>query len=114
MSNPTAQLVVKMIVSGVFVGLISELAKRLPKIGGLVAALPVISLLTVFWLLVDKQTNVQIAYFIHGVLYGLIPTALCLLLLALLLERNVPFAMALVISLVALAVAWIVVRAIMA
>ena len=114
MSNPTAQLVVKMIVSGVFVGLISELAKRLPRIGGLVAALPIISLLTVFWLLVDRQTNAQIAHFVHGVLFGLIPTGLGLLLLALLLERDVSFAVALVISLLALAAAWIVVRAVVA
>ncbi len=114
MSNPTVQLIAKMIVSGVFVGLISELAKRLPRIGGLVAALPVISLLTVFWLLVDKQTNVQIARFIHGVLYGLIPTTLGLLVLALLLERDVSFVLALVISLLALAAVWIVVRALVA
>ena len=112
MSNPVAQLVIKMVVSGVFVGLISELAKRLPRVGGLVAALPVISLLTIFWLLVDQQTNPQIAHFIRGILFGLIPTTLFLLLLMLLLERNAQFGVALAISAVVLVIAWIVIRAV--
>jgi hypothetical protein len=112
MSNPAVQLVIKMVVSGLFVGLISELAKRLPRVGGLLAALPVISLLTIFWLLVDQQTNTQIAHFIRGILLGLIPTSLFLLLLMVLLERNAQFGLALAISAIALIAVWLVIRAI--
>ncbi len=113
-SDPVVQLIVKMVVSGVFVGLISELAKRLPGVGGLVAALPVVSLTTIFWLLVDHQTNTQIAQFIRGILYGLIPTTLFLALLMFLLDREVKFVFALGISLIALSVTWVVVRAVVA
>lgn len=112
MSNPLVQLFIKMVVSGIFVGLISELAKRLPRVGGLLAALPVISLLTIFWLLVDQQTNTQIALFIRGILFGLIPTTLFLLLLMFLLERDAQFGVALAISAVVLIVTWLVVRAV--
>jgi uncharacterized membrane protein (GlpM family) len=111
-SNPAVQLLVKMVVSGVFVGLISEIAKRLPRVGGLVAALPVISLLTIFWLVLDNQTNNQIANFIRGVLFGLIPTGLFLFSMALLIDRDVKFPVALIVSLIVLSASWLVVHAV--
>ncbi len=64
--------------------------------------------------LVDNQTNDQIAQFIRGILYGLIPTTLLLVLLMFLLEHEVKFAVALGISLVSLSAAWVVVRAVVA
>jgi hypothetical protein len=111
MANPTVQLLVKMVVSGVFVGLISEIAKRAPNIGGLIAALPVISFLTVFWLRVDGGTNTQIANLLQGILFGIIPTSLCLFVLMLLLRRDVPLTAALAVSVVVLAVSWFITRA---
>ena len=110
MANPVVQIIIKMIVSGIFVGLLSEMAKRLPGVGGLLAALPIVSLLTIFWLRVDGQTNSQISRFIYGILFGLIPTGLFLLLLKVMLDRGMRLLPAVGLGLIALAVIWIVVR----
>lgn len=114
MSSATLQLIVKMVVSGVFVGLISEISKRLLNIGGLVAALPVISFLTVFWLRVDGGTNQQIAHLLQGILIGIIPTCACLLVLMLLLRREVPLGPAMAVAVVVLAVGWLITRSLVA
>jgi hypothetical protein len=114
LSNPALQLAIKMIVSGVFVGLITEAAKRLPSIGGLIAALPIISLTSIIWLRIDGQSNGQIAHFVDGILYGLIPTTSFLVIVKVLLEREVHVAVAVGVGLVALAVVWFVVRALVA
>jgi hypothetical protein len=112
MSNDTVQLIVKIVVSGVFVGLVSEVAKRLPTLGGLMAALPTITLLTVFWVKVDGATNQQVADLLRGVLIGLIPTSVFIFALMELLKRGVSLPAALIICFPALVVAWLVVRAI--
>lgn len=110
MTTSMVQLIVKIVVSGIFVGLITEIAKRLPTVGGLVAALPVISLLTIFWLLVDGKTSPQIVETIRGVLFGLIPTTLFLLSLGILLSRDVQFGVALLLSAIILVVVWLIVK----
>lgn len=44
------QLAVKVLVSGVLIAAASEIARRSPGWGGLIASLPLISLLTMLWL----------------------------------------------------------------
>ncbi|MNC38441.1 hypothetical protein D3C75_870450 [compost metagenome] len=41
--------------------LISELAKRSDRLGGLIAALPMITMLTLIWLYLEKQSPEKIA-----------------------------------------------------
>ncbi len=45
-----AFLILKALLSGVIVALVSEVAKRNPGIGGLIASLPLISVLGMIWL----------------------------------------------------------------
>ncbi|HYF64311.1 MAG TPA: DUF3147 family protein, partial [Herpetosiphonaceae bacterium] len=56
------------------IGGVNIVARRSPKLGGLLAAMPIISMLSVLWLRVDRQSNDQIADFLVGVLWGLVPT----------------------------------------
>ena len=110
MSNPGVQLIIKMVVSGIFVGLISEIAKRIPGIGGLLAALPIISLTTIFWLRVGGGNNGQVSTFIVGVMIGLIPTSVCLLLIKFLIDHGMRLAPSVGIGLIALTIVWVVAR----
>jgi len=48
-------LAVKALISGVIVAAVSELAKRYPGLGALVASLPLVSLLGMIWLWRDKR-----------------------------------------------------------
>jgi hypothetical protein len=65
---------IKALLSGAIIGGVNVVARRSPKLGGLFAAMPIISMLSVLWLRVDRQSNSQIADFLVGVLWGLVPT----------------------------------------
>ena len=43
-------LILKAVLSGILVAAISEVAKRYPDIGGLIASLPLVSVLGMIWL----------------------------------------------------------------
>ena len=55
------QLAIKALVSGVLIAVASELARRNPGWGGLVASLPLVSLLTMLWLWRDTCDAGRIA-----------------------------------------------------
>ncbi|HVR91682.1 MAG TPA: DUF3147 family protein [Novosphingobium sp.] len=55
------QLAIKALVSGVLVAAASELARRSPGWGGLVASLPLVSLLAMLWLWRDTGDAARIA-----------------------------------------------------
>jgi hypothetical protein len=48
-------IVTKYLITAAVVVLISEVAKRSDKLGGLVAALPMVTFLALIWLYVEKQ-----------------------------------------------------------
>ena len=53
-------LVIKAAISGVIVALVSEIARRYPGWGGLVASLPLTSLLAMVWLWRDTSDPAQV------------------------------------------------------
>lgn len=69
---------VKALVSALVILFVTWLANRSPTFGGWIAALPLVSLLSAFSLSVGQQSSRQIADFLTGVLWGLIPTAFLL------------------------------------
>lgn len=69
------QLFIKAVVSAAVILGINQLAQKSPLIGGKIAALPFISLLSVLWLLLDHRNSQEISSFLQGVLWGLLPTA---------------------------------------
>ncbi|AMK70987.1 MULTISPECIES: DUF3147 family protein [Bacillus] len=74
----------KVIISALIIGFVTEISKRHPTYGGIIAALPLVSLLSLFWMQIQSQ-------FASGVLTG-IPATVCLLaILAFLLKIHVPF-----------------------
>ena len=54
-------IITKYAVTAALVVLISELAKRSDKLGGFVAALPLVTLLTLVWLYVEGQPATKLA-----------------------------------------------------
>ena len=63
--------VIKIFSSAIIIGVVTEIARRFPLYGGIIAALPLISLLSIIWLTVQGQNNEQILQFTWGVLIGL-------------------------------------------
>lgn len=67
-------LIAKYLITAGMVVLISELAKRNDNLGALVAALPLVSILTLIWLYVESQPTVNIANHARLTFWYVLPT----------------------------------------
>jgi len=108
--SASTQLIIKMIVSGVVVGLISELAKKLPALAGLLVGAPVITTLALLWLIVDRTPNPTIAEFCRGVFFGLFPTGIFVVTVGTLLWRDYHIVVSLLAGYTVFIVAWLIIR----
>jgi uncharacterized membrane protein (GlpM family) len=88
-------LVIKALISGLLVALISEVSKRYPGIGGLIASLPLVSVLGMIWLWRDTHDAERIAAHAEGTFWFVLPSMPMFLLIPALLRRGVGFAPAL-------------------
>jgi uncharacterized membrane protein (GlpM family) len=67
-------LLSKYLITAALVVLISELAKRSDRLGGLVAALPLVTVLTLIWLYVEQQPAERIANHARYTFWYVLPT----------------------------------------
>ncbi|MGA7117274.1 MAG: DUF3147 family protein [Hyphomicrobium sp.] len=80
-------IITKYAVTAFLVVLISELAKRSDKLGGLIAALPMVTVLTLIWLWVEGQGESKIANHAWYTFWYVVPTLPMFLLFPYLLPR---------------------------
>ena len=86
-----AYLIVKALLSGVIIAAVSEIAKRSPPFGALVASLPLVSVLGMIWLWRDTRDPVRMEAYVWATFWYVIPSLPMFLLLPGLLRRGVPF-----------------------
>lgn len=67
-------LIVKAAVSGVLIALISEIARRSPGWGGLLASLPLTSVLAMMWLWRDTQDPLRVAGLAASTIWFFLPS----------------------------------------
>lgn len=67
-------LLIKALVSGVIVAAVSEIARRYPGWGGLVASLPLVSVLAMTWLYVDTRDTVKVADLASSTFWFFLPS----------------------------------------
>ena len=67
-------IITKYLITAGMVVLISEVAKRSDKLGGLVAALPMVTVLTLIWLYVEQQPASKIANHAWYTFWYVVPT----------------------------------------
>jgi hypothetical protein len=82
-------LIVKATLSGIIVALVSEVARRSPGIGALIASLPLVSLLAIVWLWRDTGDPVRIAAHAEATFWYVLPSLPLFLVLPTLLRRGV-------------------------
>ncbi|MEE9099141.1 MULTISPECIES: DUF3147 family protein [Pseudomonas] len=82
-----AWIITKYFLTAGIVVLVSELAKRSDKLGGLVAALPLVTVLTLIWLYVEQQSQEKIANHAWYTFWYVVPTLPMFLAFPLLLPR---------------------------
>ena len=69
-----AWLATKYLITAAVVVLISEVAKRSDKLGGLIAALPMVTFLALIWLYVEKQPVEKISNHAWYTFWYVVPT----------------------------------------
>ncbi|MDP3621992.1 MAG: DUF3147 family protein [Polynucleobacter sp.] len=69
-----AWIITKYLITAGMVVLISEIAKRSDKLGGFIAALPLVTVLTLVWLYVENQSTEKIANHAYYTFWYVIPT----------------------------------------
>lgn len=67
-------LIIKAAVSGVLIALISEIARRSPGWGGLLASLPLTSLLAMIWLWRDTKDPLRVADLAASTMWFFVPS----------------------------------------
>ena len=82
-----AWIITKYLLTAGMVVFISEVAKRSDRLGGFIAALPLMTLLTLIWLHVENQTEEKIANNAYYTFWYVIPTLPMFLLFPYLLPR---------------------------
>jgi uncharacterized membrane protein (GlpM family) len=98
--SSAAFFIVKVAVSALIIAGVSELAKRMPSLGGLIAAMPLTTLLVLIWLYAETG-DYQLAHtFTRSVLYAIIPTIFFFITALYLFKRETSFITLLFISFV--------------
>jgi len=82
-----AWIITKYFLTAGVVVLVSEVAKRSDKLGGLVAALPLVTVLALIWLYVEKQPQEKIANHAWYTFWYVVPTLPMFLIFPALLSR---------------------------
>jgi F0F1-type ATP synthase assembly protein I len=80
-------IISKYLLTAAVVVFVSELAKRSDKLGGLVAALPMVTLLVLIWLHLENQPETKIANHAWYTFWYVVPTLPMFLVFPLLLPR---------------------------
>lgn len=91
-------LTVKSLLSGVMIMAVSEMARRSPALGGLIASLPLVSVLAMLWLWHESGDPERIAQHAAATFWFVLPSLPMFLLLPLLLRAGVGFHLSLALA----------------
>ena len=89
-------VVIKAMISGAIIAAVSEIAKRSPGVGALVASLPLVSVLGMIWLWRDTQDRVLMASHAGATFWFVLPSLPMFLLIPAMLRHGAPFWLSLV------------------
>jgi hypothetical protein len=84
-------LAIKAILSGIIIAIVSEVARKAPGLGALIASLPLISVLGMIWLWRDTADPVRMADHAAATFWYVLPSLPMFLLIPMLLKRGIGF-----------------------
>lgn len=91
-------LAIKAALSGIIIAIVSELAKRYPGFGALVASLPLVSVLGMLWLWRDKPDAANMAAHAEATFWFVLPSLPMFLVIPWMLRNGVSFWLALIVG----------------
>jgi hypothetical protein len=86
-----AYLLIKAALSGIIIAIVSEVARRAPGFGALIASLPLISVLGMIWLWRDTEDTARMADHAFATFWFVLPSLPMFLVIPLLLNRGMGF-----------------------
>jgi hypothetical protein len=96
------QIILKFVISAAVLVAVSEISKRSSFVGGLLASLPLTSLLAFIWLWRDTHDSAKIAALATSIFWLVLPSLILFIVLPVLLKRGVMFWPSLGISTIAM------------
>jgi DNA-binding transcriptional LysR family regulator len=94
--GPMLYLIIKAALSGILIAIISEVAKRYPGFGGLIASLPLVSVLGMIWLWRDKPDAANMATHAEATFWFVLPSLPMFLAIPMMLRNGFGFWVSLV------------------
>jgi len=88
-------LIIKALLSGIIVMIVSEVARRSPGLGGLIASLPLVSILGIIWLWRDTSDIERIAAHAEATFWFVLPSLPMFLVFPAMLRNGIEFWIAL-------------------
>ena len=73
-NNKMSFYIIKVIFTGCLIVLITEVAKVSGKVGGIITAMPLTTLLVILWLYYEKVPNQEISDYVKNTMYFILPT----------------------------------------
>lgn len=96
--NQTLWFILKVGISALLIAAISELGKRSSLMAALLASLPLISVMAMFWLFIETRDAQKVADLTTGIFWLILPSLALFIALPLLLRKGVDFYLAMGIS----------------
>ena len=84
-------LLIKALISGLIIAVVSEVAKRSPALGALIVSLPLVSILAVIWLWRETGDAERIAAHMLATVWYVLPTLPMFIAMPLMLRAGVAF-----------------------
>jgi hypothetical protein len=81
--------IVKIIVSAIIIGVITEISRKYPNQGGIIAALPIVSVLSILWLYIQGEHMEKLSKFALGVAWGIPSTIVMLVIIGIALKHSI-------------------------
>lgn len=97
-AKPMLYLLIKAALSGVIIAAVSEVAKRYPGFGALIASLPLVSILGMLWLWRDKPDAANMATHVQATFWFVLPSLPMFLLIPCMMRNGVDFYVALLLG----------------
>jgi len=89
---------IKVFISSAIIVLVSEIAKKDNIIGGLIASIPIVSVLSMIWLYIDTNNIDKVKALANGVLWMIFPSMSLFIILPILINCGIKFYLSLTIS----------------
>ena len=85
---------VKLLITNVIIIVCTQIGRKFPTLGGLIATMPLTSLIVLVWLASDNPGNTRLLTdYTRGVLWGIIPTILFFLAAYICFRKELPFSL---------------------